>query len=183
MLRFVEKYDKSFRSALTISLEMMQRNLENIMADDNKKRGLKDYKDSFPLSSRYFTPQEVYDLITKIVEANEDNTTLYWTTDYHFALCYESLNHIGSISVRGKERELDLDYIFDCYFWDTDFLFTQEQMLDSSLEKKEVMGIRQETFGVVNGMKPCLVEIELRIEEKGDFKPVGYNRNIFVRRN
>lgn len=171
MLRFVEPYDKTFSYVLDYVLKVQA----DMVMDMDKK----DYRICYPLSSKYFPKKETRELLLKLQKANKDNTALYFLTDYHFALIYEALDCIGEIRYRGKWKDINVEYITDVYFWDMDFTWEKKLMLDCPMKVKEQMGVSDETFGVIMGLKPHPKEIELKVDKRGDFKSQGYNPRIF----
>lgn len=170
MLRFAEPYDKTFNFILDYTLV--------VEANMVIERDLEDYKEDYPLSSRYFNQEEARNVLLQLQKANKNTKALYFLTDYHFALIYEALDNIGYIIYYNKELEFDLEEIVGSYFWDEDFLWSKDEIMNCPMKVKEQMGVSNETFGVITGLKPHPKEIELRIEKRGNFKPKGYNKKL-----
>ena len=57
--------------------------------------------------------------------------------------------------------QVDFDFVRD-YFWDEDFLLDPEVMASLSEENKTALGFNQETFALVQGLKPHPQELELQ---------------------
>jgi len=95
-------------------------------------------------------------------------------TDYHFLILHEVLQlrfsrYNDRVSTCGQPLAfgsvilgyVDLDFVRD-YFWVEDFLFDPAIMAGLSAENKAALGFNQETFALVQGLKPHPQELELQ---------------------
>jgi hypothetical protein len=95
-------------------------------------------------------------------------------TDYHFLILHEVLelqisHHNNWVSACGQPLafgsvllgHVDFDFVRD-YFWDEDFLLDPEVMASLSEEQKAALGFNQETFALVQGLKPHPQKLEVQ---------------------
>ena len=107
--------------------------------------------------------------------AAQRSAKLYMPTDYHYLILHEVLQlqigfHNDRISSGGQPLafgsvllgHVDFEFVADYYFWDEDFLLSEVVMAGLSEEKKALLGFNQETFGLVQGLKPHPQELELK---------------------
>lgn len=120
-----------------------------------------------------FDPSQLLGELQKLLTAHR-STKLYMPTDYHFLMLYEVLEvqisyHNNRVSACGHPLAfgsvllglVDFDFVRD-YFWDEDFLLDPEAMASLSEENKVGLGFNQETFALVQGLKPHPQELELQ---------------------
>jgi hypothetical protein len=129
-------------------------------------------RDTMPRSAKLFTPDEMLPLLARLVEAHRDQTTRYHCTDYHWLVLYEVLDvftdRTNDLARAGMTRanvgpyrigKIDFDDIVTHFFHDTDFLM--EKLANAPESVKHQLGVRQETWGLVAGLKPHPEEIAL----------------------
>jgi hypothetical protein len=58
-------------------------------------------------------------------------------------------------------EKIDFDGLVALYFFDIDFLLDSETVSDLGLDKRAMLGIQNETFGISQGMSPHPEELEL----------------------
>jgi hypothetical protein len=127
---------------------------------------------TMPRSAKLFTPDEMLPLLARLEEAHRDQTTRYHCTDYHWLVLYEVLdvftdrtNDLARAGMTGANvgpyriGEIDFDDIVTHFFHDTDFLM--EKLADAPESVKRQLGVRQETWGLVAGLRPHPEEIAL----------------------
>jgi hypothetical protein len=120
-----------------------------------------------------FDPSQLLGELQKLLTANQ-STKLYMPNDYHFLILHEVLelqisSHNDRVSACGQPLafgsvllgQVDFDFVRD-YFWDEDFLLDSEVMASLSEENKAALGFNQETFALVQGLKPHPQELELQ---------------------
>jgi hypothetical protein len=120
-----------------------------------------------------FDPDQLLGELQKLLTANR-STKLYMPNDYHFLILHEVLelqisSHNDRVSACGQPLafgsvllgQVDFDFVRD-FFWDEDFLLDSEVMASLSEENKAALGFNQETFALVQGLKPHPQELELQ---------------------
>jgi hypothetical protein len=120
-----------------------------------------------------FDPSQLLGELQKLLTAHR-SAKLYMPTDYHFLVLHEVLelqiiHHNNWVSACGQPLafgsvllgHVDFDFVRD-YFWDEDFLFDPELIASLPEEQKAALGFNQETFALVQGLKPHPQELELR---------------------
>jgi hypothetical protein len=120
-----------------------------------------------------FDPDQLLGELQKLLTANQ-STKLYMPNDYHFLILHEVLelqisSHNDRVSACGQPLafgsvllgQVDFDFVRD-FFWDEDFLLDSEVMASLSEENKAALGLNQETFALVQGLKPHPQELELQ---------------------
>ena len=118
-------------------------------------------------------PGQLLGELQKLLTAHR-SVKLYLPTDYHFLILHEVLelqiiSHNDLVSACDQPLafgsvllgNVDFDFVRD-YFWDEDFLLDPEVMTSLSEEQKAALGFNQETFALVQGLKPHPQELELR---------------------
>jgi hypothetical protein len=120
-----------------------------------------------------FDPGQLLGELQKLLTAHR-SVKLYMPTDYHFLILHEVLelqiiSHNDLVSAFDQPLafgsvllgHVDFDFV-RYYFWDEDFLLDPEVMASLSEEQKAALGFNQETFALVQGLKPHPQELELR---------------------
>ena len=120
-----------------------------------------------------FEPSQLRNELQKLLRAHR-SAKFYLPTDYHFLMLHEVLevqisHHNNRVSACGQPLafgsvllgHVDFDFVRD-YFWDEDFLFDPEVMAGLSEQNKVALGFNQETFALVQGLKPHPQELELQ---------------------
>jgi hypothetical protein len=120
-----------------------------------------------------FDPGQLLGELQKLLTAHR-SAKLYMPTDYHFLILHEVLelqiiSHNDLVSAFDQPLafgsvllgHVDFDFV-RYYFWDEDFLLDPEVMASLSEEQKAALGFNQETFALVQGLKPHPQELELR---------------------
>jgi len=120
-----------------------------------------------------FDPSQLLGELQKLLTANR-SAKLYMHNDYHFLILHEVLklqisSHNNLVSACGQPLafgsillgQVDFDFVRE-YFWDEDFLLDPEVLASLSEEHKAVLEFNQETFALVQGLKPHPQELELQ---------------------
>ena len=164
MLYFARKPDPVFSQIIDASLEWES---DLMKGADGDEGFITCYS---PCIQSAFNIKELQSAIDNLLEAHRSEV-LYELTNYHWLILHEILfsttglhneemGEYGAFSDMEVGR-IDFDYLADIYFWDIDFLIPMEWLDNMPMEAKEVMGLHDETFGVVSGLKPHLSEIQL----------------------
>lgn len=174
MLRFARRPDHVFHA---ITSEVLDQAIDNAMmfreghvfSEEDKQERQEWYEACFPLSSHLLTSDEAVALLNRLREAHQDQSTLYQLTDYHWLLLYEAFglycdhhNDSGRIaSPIGPYRvgRLDSGAMFDAFFWDLDFV--TPEIKDLTPTQRECIQVSDETWAVVQGLKPHPDEVSL----------------------
>ncbi|MGA1824889.1 MAG: hypothetical protein ACMUIP_09505 [bacterium] len=177
MLRFTSTPDEAFQAILEafleVSIDMLRDSLHSDYGYENVFNGYLEQ------TRALFTPQELLAELEKLLKAHR-SSNLYMPTDYHFLLLYDVLSqhvdiHNDTIQDEGGTKEygairigkIDFYALTDCYFWDLDFLLDPEVINKMCPDRKKGMGFTNETFGVVNRLRPHPTELELQIVNEG----------------
>jgi hypothetical protein len=173
MLRFASPPDEAFAAIVDASLGLYR---------DMLRTGIEDNIDAEELLAVYspqirelFTAKELSEQLRKLLDAHT-GPSLYMPTDYHFLILYEVLEnwisfHNDVVDEEGADDvgeaislgRIDFDWIVEHYFWDEDFLMGPDERNRMTREMKEMMGFSEESFGVVNRLKPHPDELELKL--------------------
>jgi hypothetical protein len=105
-----------------------------------------------------FDPSQLLGELQKLLTAHR-STKLEVQISHHnnrVSVCGQPLA-FGSVLL----GHVDFDFVRD-YFWDEDFLLDPEVMASLSEENKAALGFNQETFALVQGLKPHPQELELQ---------------------
>ncbi|MCZ6689787.1 MAG: hypothetical protein O7H41_09305 [Planctomycetota bacterium] len=169
MLRFSTEPDLAFAEFLATSLEYEIDQLRD--PDDSDEGVLANYSSR---TRAIFNRQELQAQLEKLLEAHR-SPAIYKLTDYHFLILHDVLQthtevHNDSLELSGEVRrygdvvlgKIDVDAVLDVYFFDTDFLIDPEDLDALGGERKEMMGFAEDTWGVVNELKPHPEELSLR---------------------
>lgn len=175
MLRFQTTPDSPF---LDILDEAINETLGTIdMEADLPEEQQESFRDEMPRSSTFFTPQEAKQQLEVLQRASRANE-LYQPTDYHWLLLYEVLDHYcalfnddpcGMPLEKYGIKRLDIGFMVDLFFWDTDFL--DDGIADMPLVARKALDVSPETFGLAMGLKPHPEELALKLHESADEEP------------
>jgi hypothetical protein len=172
MLRFASPPDEAFSAIVDASLELYR----DMLGGEIAREG--DAEDAFrafsPHIREMFTAEEFTEQLCGLLDAHRASP-LYMPTDYHFLILYEVLENWISYHNDMLEEEkaknidgtvclgrIDFNWIVDHYFWDEDFLMNPRDRNRMSRDMKERMDFSEESFGVVNRLKPHGKELELK---------------------
>ena len=175
MLGFAARSDPAFEVIVTAALEIAIDGLRN--PDGPDEGVLVDYS---PRTQAIFDRQELLAVLEKLLEAHR-SPTIYKLTNYHFLILHDVLQvyadlHNDSLELHDGVRrwgdvtirEIDMDTVLAVYFFDTDFLFAPDDFNAMDEQKKEEMQFTDDTWGVVNQLKPHPDELALQ-EASPDF--------------
>jgi hypothetical protein len=156
MLYFLHKPDAVFVAILYAALESECESIKGFPDDDIPDL----WEGCYPESSRYFTSDAGFNVLTELYCAIRD-PTVYRPTDYHWLLLYEALqnycvihNDLAPTAPTGwrpvgkfKLREIDFDALVGLYFWDTDFLCPPIQGCSPDTESIQLDRIEPSRWG------------------------------------
>jgi len=63
-------------------------------------------------------------------------------------------------------EKIKFDDLIAMYFYDTDFLFDADTVLQLGVDKRNVLGMHNETFGISQGLAPHTEELSIRLMDK-----------------
>jgi hypothetical protein len=170
MLRWQFQPDEAFAAILDSSLSI---SIERV--SDHLAGTIPEVEVVSLLGSRIwelFDDQQLLTELQKLLMAHR-SAKLYSPTDYHFLILHEVLQlqislHNSLVSSGDQPlafgsvllAHVDLDFVSD-YFWDEDFLINPTVMTSLSAEEKVALGFNEETFALVQGLKPHPKELDL----------------------
>jgi hypothetical protein len=175
MLRFANAPDKVFQAIVGAALEDMSVELDPYLPTHTPTAAERDeleenFHDLFPQAARVFSLETALDVLDRLTKANADGATLFQLTDYHWLILHEALrfycevhaDHEGDVKA-GPYRigRIDFSELVDHFFWDTDFLLTEDIVLALGEEGRVMAGLNQETFGLAAGLRPHPDELAL----------------------
>lgn len=166
MIRFPQTPDRVFVDILHAAIEHM---IATLRGDRFDPAG---FAMRYPLSARVFSPELAHTILRRLLRASRSDS-LYEITDYHWLLLYESLRRFclvfndrdGEVGALGAEyglRTLDFAELIDLWFWDQDFLLTEEEMDKLDPETQDDLGVRTEAIRLVQGLAPRRHELSIR---------------------
>ncbi len=120
---------------------------------------------------RFFTRDEARVQLAQLLRALRDQS-LYRITDYHWLILYVALNvftdlhNDDDLGRHGRVGpytidEIDFDYILDVFFFDTDFLFGPELLVEHPTKLEVVPGVTPQARKIAAGIKPDPDDLEL----------------------
>ena len=137
---------------------------------ENPKEAKSELRTILPLAARVFSPvvalKTLRDMLEKLFRPE-----LYYLNDYHYLLIYDTLQlyselHNDMVRTSGFKNEknaaaklgpyhiekIDFERLEALYFYDTDFLFDPEVMLNLGEEERKGMSFNPETFAITQGL-------------------------------
>lgn len=115
---------------------------------------------------------------------------LFHMNNYHFLILYDTLQHYCEIrndmvrtsdDLREKEKltviggvqieVINFDDLIAVYFFDIDFLLDTETVIGLGLDKRSLLGIHNETFGISQGLSPHPEELKLVADDYDRYDP------------
>ena len=181
MLRFQETPDRIFIEILKASMEIVIDQITELIGySGNPKEAKNELIGILPLAAKVFCPEvalkTLRDMLEKLLRPE-----LYYLNDYHYLLIYDTLqlysglhNDMVRISKSKNEKKaaamigpyhiekIDFDRLETLYFYDTDFLFDPEVMLNLGEEERKGMAFNPETFAITQGLAPHPEELALK---------------------
>lgn len=181
MLRFQETPDKIFIEILKAGMEIVIDEITDLIGySENPKVAKSELRTILPLAARVFSPvvalKTLRDMLEKLLRPQ-----LYYLNDYHYLLIYDTLQLYSELhndmvrTARSKNEKnaaakigpyhiekIDFDWIEALYFYDTDFLFDPEIMLNLGEEERKGMSFNPETFAITQGLAPHPEELVLK---------------------
>ena len=166
MLRFATTLDAVF---LDILHEAIQFTIDSIEAYDFDPEP---FEIQYENSSRVFHPNLARDTSRQLLDASR-SAQWYQPTDYHWLLLYEALEIYCALFNDGELREtrlsaqygirlIDFDAIVDIFFWDTNFLLSEEHVVGLGMDGWKELAIHPEIFGITQRLTPHPEEQQLR---------------------
>ena len=181
MLRFQYPPDSIFLDILHSAIEGFLGDLELTEYDQEE------FSNSYPESAKCFHPKLAHKTLKQVLRGSQAKS-LYQLTDFHWLLLYEVLwkfcvlfnDEPEEIAPALEEKygfcKIGFYEIIDLFFWDTDFLFSPDDLIDIGKFNRDQLGVGKETFGVVQRMAPHPEELKmvrLSKQEVKEWKEVG----------
>jgi hypothetical protein len=189
MLKFQTHPDRVFTDILQESMSLMVdqlRIMEEKLLNNGKHR---DIQILLPNAETVFNVGTALNTLRRMLHCHWENV-VFCMNSYHFLILYDVLQHYCDIrndmlltadGVREKEElsmiagvrieKIDFDGLVALYFFDIDFLLDSETVSDLGLDKRAMLGIQNETFGISQGMSPHPEELELSADEHDRHDP------------
>jgi hypothetical protein len=184
MLRFQSQPDDVFTAILKDGIEYMIESIkEFVFKEKDKKEANEDFKWLLPDACKVYNPNTAVDTLKRMLICLE-RPRLYYLNDYHYLLLFDSLEHFCVVhndlvndaptSIDREEvsqigdyfiEKLLFDEMVDIYFYDTDFLFDPEAILDLGLKGRQQMAINQEAFAITQGLAPHPEELKIGLHK------------------
>jgi hypothetical protein len=166
MLRFPEIPDRVFIDILHAAIQHMQASLQGDHFDATG------FSMRYPLSARVYVPDQAFTTLGRLLRASQSDT-LYEVTDYHWLLLYEALKRfsrhfndedggVGRIRRDYGLRAVDFDELVDLWFWDQDFLLTEEELDKLDAETQGHLAVRTASVRLVQGLRPRRQELTIK---------------------
>lgn len=188
MLRFQNPPDKIFTAMLGKSIDIIIDQLREIINSrsegDIRGNGLENL---MPAACRVFTPETALKILEKLLICHRSRD-MYRLNNYHYLLLYDTLFHYCEIhndmvrtAANGREKEevsdlggfhverINFDDLIAMYFYDIDFLMDTDTMIKLGLEKRNMLGIHTETFGISQGLVPHPEELAIKRDDYNEY--------------
>ena len=146
----------------------------------NPKEAKSGLRAILPLAASVFSPEVALKTLREMLEKLL-RPELYYLNDYHYLLIYDTLQlyselHNNMVRTSRSKNEknaaakigpyhiekIDFDLLETLYFYDTDFLFDPEVMLNLGEEDRKGMSFNPETFAITQGLAPHPEELLLK---------------------
>ncbi|MEN8264097.1 MAG: hypothetical protein ABFR82_11595 [Nitrospirota bacterium] len=184
MLTFQNPPDKIFTAMLTRSIELTVDQLRELI-DRRQDKGSRENELEYlmPFAFRVFTPETALETFQRILVCHK-NPDLYRLNNYHYLLLYDILCNYSEIhndmvrtaddisekkeasDIGGFQVErIDFGDLISMYFHDTDFLFDADTVIKLGLDKRKVLGMKEEIFGISQGLAPHPEELRVKLDE------------------
>ncbi len=187
MLKFQTYPDKIFGSILEKSMSLMidllrdleENSLDTGMSSDNLENLL-------PNACRVFNAETATNVLNKILVCHRDKL-FYKLNDYHNLLLNDTLQNFCDIhndmvltAANHQDKEetsmigethverINFDDLIAMFFFDTDFLLDTETVINLGLDKRQILGIHGETFGISQGLAPHPEELEIKPDDNDE---------------
>lgn len=171
MLRFDARPDRVFQGILDAALTLAIDQLKDELCELGEV-GLE-------RTAELLDPAGAARELARLLEAHRSPKT-FLPTPYHFLILYEVLETFVDIRndtrrdalLDGVEdlwaafggvaiKDIDFDGLLDAYFIDLDFLFDPKVLNGLTEAGREMLGFKEQVFGVVNGLPPHPEELQL----------------------
>jgi len=180
MLRFQTPPDRIFTAILGKSMNLMIDQIKEIKSVKEDAGNELEY--ILPSAGKVFGPATAIKTLKRMLACHK-RPGLYRLNDYHYLLLYDTLQHFCEIhndmvkdarSISEKKRmsrvgafyieRIDFDDLIDIYFYDIDFLMDGDTLMGLGLERREELGLNDETFGISQGLSPHPEELKIKVQ-------------------
>ncbi len=182
MLRFQNYPDKIFMAILTESMEMVIDQIRELLAVHRKSEaGSNILEILMPNAAGVFVPESALKTLKRLLHCHK-GPGFYYLNDYHYLLLYDTLENfciLHNDMVRNAPNEyeknkasriagvhiekINFDHLIGMYFHDIDFLFDADTVINLDLDKRKMLGMHEETFGISQGLAPHPEELRIRM--------------------
>jgi hypothetical protein len=154
----------------------------------DKEEEIYEFESLLPVAGKVFNSETALKTLRRMLICHK-RPGLYHLNDYHYLLLYDTLLNFCEIhndmvkEASGKDEKkkvskvgafyiekIDFDYLIDIYFYDTDFLFDADTVMELGLEKRKDLGIDDEIFSISQGLAPHPEELKIKVHKSE--KPV-----------
>lgn len=168
MLFFAQRPDVAFHKIVLWGLEVTHDHLkEEYMEDDDVMSVF------YEQTKQLFSRKELLSQVSKLLISHKSNK-LFRITDYHFLILHDIIfqtaelhnEHIQegeSLFGELQIKNIDFEMISEIFFWDEDFLISNDIFDNLAWEAKDRLGISDEVFSITHGLKPHPSELEIKI--------------------
>ena len=166
---------------LTDSMEMMIDQIRELLAVNRKRAvGSGPLESLMPNAGRSFNSETALKTLKKMLQCHK-GPGFYHLNNYHYLLLYDTLEsfceiHNDLVRTAPNDREknkasriagvhverISFDDLTAMYFYDTDFLLDADTVINLGLDKRKLLGIHEETFGISQGLAPHPEELRIR---------------------
>lgn len=187
MLRFANNPDVIFTKILEKAFALMIDELTNDDYEYSKEELIGGKLQYFMAhAKRNFTVETVVPVLHELAKYNR-RAGLWEINDYHYLVIHDTLKYFCDLendfaretskpilSVKSyRIYELDFEEIIEFYFWDEDFLFEEDTIINLASNGKQQLGISDVVFGIATGLKPHSEELKIKLFKKGPFEPLA----------
>jgi hypothetical protein len=186
MLRFQTHPDMVFMAIPQESMAMMIDQLREMEGDlSSAGDNLYGLENLLPNAGRVFNTVTAMNTFGQLLRCHREDM-LFHMNNYHFLILYDTLQHYCEIrndmvrtsdDLREKEKltviggvhieVINFDDLIAIYFFDIDFLLRTETVIGLGLDRRSLLGIHNETFGISQGLTPHPEELELKAGDHG----------------
>lgn len=195
MLRFEKPPDVVFQAILRDSFNFTIDLLDDLIGDNDGigADARKDMKGFIADAAKVFPPALAKTTLINL-RNHLDRPEVYYLNDYHYLLIYDVLSLFADIhndmvaeSKTGKDKKeaafvdpfyieyIDFNEIIELYFYDIDFLFGPDVLLNLSEKERAAFAFNDELFALSQGLLPHPEELKLKVHnnEDPDYYKIG----------
>jgi hypothetical protein len=181
MLRFQTPPDEIFMAILEESIMLMIDQIRVMKSFSRNKEDEKAHcKNLLPFAGMVFNSETALRTLKSMLTYHR-KPEVFVLNDYHYLLLYDTLQYycdvhndmMKNIPDRKEKKKASLagtfyieeilfDDLIDIYFYDTDFLFNADTVVNLGFDNRKALGLNDETFGISQGLAPHPEELKIR---------------------